>query len=99
MIAKDAEKEKNTSSSEEEDVKKARETSWRTMKYTLIFFGVSFVCIGGYLIIELGKPQVDERGNIIKDELSDMAKWKQYIYRTLRELDYYKKVRTMQQQN
>lgn len=92
LIAKDVDKEKTNAPSEEEEKKRARETSWRTMKYTLVFFGVSFICIGGYLIIELGKPEIDEKGNKIRDEFSDMAVWKQYIYRTLRELDYYKKM-------
>lgn len=93
MIAKkETEKEKSNAPSEEEEAKKARESSWRTMKYTLIVFGVTFICIGGYLIIELGKPEVDENGNRVRDEFSDMPVWKQYICRTLRELDYYKKM-------
>lgn len=92
LLTKEAEKEKTNTSSEEEEARRARETSWRTMKYTLIVFGVSFVCIGGYLIVELGRPEIDEKGNRMRDQFSDMPIWKQYICRTLRELDYYKKM-------
>lgn len=65
------------------------------MKYTLIVFGISFVCIGGFLIFTLGKPEKDDRGRPIPDEYSSLPLWKQYIYRTLSELDYYKKVRDL----
>lgn len=62
------------------------------MKYTLVVFGISFVCIGGYLIFELGKPILNEEGKVVRDEFSDLPVVKQYFYRTLKELDYYKRV-------
>lgn len=74
---------------EEEEARKARESSWRTMKYTLYFFGVSFITLGGYLIVELGKPQVDQLGNPIEDKYANMPIIKQYLLRTRDALEWY----------
>lgn len=73
----------------EEDDKKKREESWRKMKITLSIFGVSFTCLGIYLIVELGTPRKDEHGVVIKDRFTSMPLVKQYIYRTIGELNYY----------
>ncbi|KAG5896260.1 hypothetical protein JTB14_033557 [Gonioctena quinquepunctata] len=90
LIAKDAvDKVQETS---EEESKKQREKAWRTMKRTLAFFGISFTCLGGYLIFTLGSPEKDLNGNPIKDNLADRNIILQYIIRTYRELDYYKKL-------
>ncbi|KAJ8943968.1 hypothetical protein NQ318_013549 [Aromia moschata] len=71
--------------------KKQREQSWRTMKSTLAFFGIWFTCMGAYLIFTLGAPEKDMDGRPIKDDLSDENIIKQYITRTYRELDYYRR--------
>lgn len=84
--------EQKQENNEEEEQKKQRESAWRTMKLTLIAFGMSFTCLGGYLIFEFGKAPVDPEGNPITDEFSNMPVYKQYFYRTLKELDYYKRV-------
>lgn len=77
----------------EEEKQKQREQSWKTMKITLAVFGASFTCLGAYLIYTLGKPEIDPEGYPIKDDLSDKPIIIQYIIRTYRELDYYRRVR------
>ncbi|XP_018318721.1 mitochondrial import inner membrane translocase subunit TIM50-C-like [Agrilus planipennis] len=77
---------------EEEDEQKQRDAAWRTMKYTFIAFGFSFTVLGGYLVFELGKPVIGEDGLPVQDEFAHLAPWKQYLYRTLKELDYYKRL-------
>lgn len=91
LIGKDTSQQKKEQDDEEE-AKRTREASWRTMKYTLIIFGVSITCLGAYLVVELGKPTVLEDGTILRDEFTHLPMWKQYIYRFLREVDYYKRV-------
>lgn len=95
FINKDVTTTTGTSSAElpeDEETKKQREASWRTMKLTLLFLGVSFTCLGSYLIFVLGGPEKDLNGRIIEDDLSHMYLWKQYLLRTYRELDRYRKV-------
>lgn len=77
------------------DKKKSKEKSWRNMKYTLIIFGVTFGVSGLYLIFELGRPKYDTDGLEIIDEYSGRPWYKQYIQRTLGELDYYGQVRLL----
>ncbi|XP_068915919.1 mitochondrial import inner membrane translocase subunit TIM50-C-like [Tenebrio molitor] len=89
LIAKES-GEKSTS--EEEEAKKQRESSWRTMKLTLIFFGMSFTCLGTYLVFVLGAPERDKDGNVIEDDLSNLTIWRQYFVRTYRELDNYRRL-------
>nr|XP_022915130.1 mitochondrial import inner membrane translocase subunit TIM50-C-like [Onthophagus taurus] len=59
------------------------------MKYTFIFFAVSLTCGGFYLITELGSPKYDDNGELIVDQFTELPVVKQYILRTLSELDYY----------
>ncbi|XP_023013344.1 mitochondrial import inner membrane translocase subunit TIM50-C [Leptinotarsa decemlineata] len=90
LIAKDvAEKVKDSS---EEESKQQREKAWKNMKLTLTIFGVSITCLGGYLILTLGSPEKDLEGNLLKDDLADKNIILQYIIRTYRGLDYYKKL-------
>lgn len=77
---------------DDEETRKQKESAWRAMKFTFIAFGVSFSCLGSYLVYELGKPPIDPDGNVMFDEYSQMPMFKQYMYRTLRELNYYKKM-------
>lgn len=62
------------------------------MRNTLIAIGVSFSCVGIYLIYLLGSPKADAEGNAMQDEFSEMVLPLQYIYRTANELNYYKKL-------
>lgn len=62
------------------------------MKITLAVFGASFTCLGAYLIYTLGGPEIDQDGFPVKDELSNKNVIFQYLVRTYRELDYYRKV-------
>lgn len=76
----------------EEETKKQREQSWRTMKLTLMFFGISFTCMGTYLIVNLGGPDKDEEGVPIRDQFSDYSLIKAYLMRTFSQLEYYRKL-------
>lgn len=49
-------------------------------------------CLFIYLVVELGKPSFDNNGKLIMDDYSNMVTWKQYLFRTFGELNYYKKV-------
>ncbi|XP_056645786.1 mitochondrial import inner membrane translocase subunit TIM50-C-like [Diorhabda sublineata] len=77
---------------EEEEKKKQRENSWRTMKLTLAFFGVSFTCLGAYIVFTLGAPERDLNGNLIKDDLIEKPIVLQYFIRSYRQLDYYRRL-------
>lgn len=77
---------------EDEEARKQKESAWRAMKYTFIAFGVSFSCLGSYLVYELGKPPTDPEGRLLFDEYSQMPAFKQYFMRAVRELDYYKRM-------
>lgn len=75
------------------DSKESKEKSWRNMKYTLVVFGITFGVGGLYMIFELGQPRYDSGGVEILDEYSSMPLFKQYVFRTLGELNYYGQVR------
>lgn len=59
-----------------------REKTFRTLKYSFLAFGVMMTGMGGFLIWSWGAPNVDEAGNIIQDEFSNMMLPQQYLYRT-----------------
>lgn len=84
--------ESQSNQNEEEENRKSREQAWRTMKYTLTMFGVTFTALGGWLIVEYGAPEVDEHGEVIRDEFSDLGTVRQYFMRMFRQLDYFQKV-------
>ncbi|XP_071057134.1 mitochondrial import inner membrane translocase subunit TIM50-C-like isoform X2 [Onthophagus taurus] len=69
-----------------------QEHSWQTMKFTLTLFGISFTGIGLFLIMELGKPKINEDGIEIEDEFSNLSLLEQYLYRTADQLNYYRKL-------
>lgn len=50
--------------------------------------------MGTYLIVTLGAPQKDDDGVDIRDQFSDYPTFQAYLYRTWRELEYYRKVCT-----
>lgn len=92
LIEKDLSQKQQQEDDDKTDSKKSKEKSWRNMKYTLIIFGVTIGISGLYLIFELGKPRYDSGGVEILDQYSGMPIIKQYIWRTLGELDYYGQV-------
>lgn len=92
LIIKEGYQRNTKNNNEDEEERRARENSWRTMKYTLIIFGVSMSCLFIYLVVELGKPSFDNNGKLIMDDYSNMVTWKQYLFRTFGELNYYKKL-------
>lgn len=77
---------------EDSDSKGSDESSWQAMKYTFTIFGVTFTAVGLFLLIEFGAPSVDEDGEVIEDEYSNRALPIQYVYRTLKQMNYYRKV-------
>ncbi|CAG9767387.1 unnamed protein product [Ceutorhynchus assimilis] len=87
-----AQSETKQDTNDEEEKAKQREQSWRTMKLTLLFFGVGFSSIGTYMVVSLGAPQKDEDGVPIRDQYSDYFLIKQYFLRAIRELEYYRKL-------
>ncbi|KRT83859.1 hypothetical protein AMK59_4440 [Oryctes borbonicus] len=90
LIEKDMAQKVSQEDQEKNEKKKSKEKSWRNMKYTLIVFGVSFGVGGLYLIFELGRPKFDSTGEEMIDQYSDVKPLlKQYISRTLGELNYY----------
>ncbi|XP_015601101.1 mitochondrial import inner membrane translocase subunit TIM50-C [Cephus cinctus] len=76
---------------EEEEEKKQREQSWKMMKYSFAFFGISMGLMGSVLVYELARPNIDENGNVIEDEFSHLPYFEQLYRRLCRELNYYKK--------
>ncbi|KAK4009062.1 mitochondrial import inner membrane translocase subunit TIM50-C [Daphnia magna] len=73
---------KNSDEEEEAKRKKEAEASWRTMKYTLIFFGVTMSGLTGYIVGTWGAPQKDEEGNVIEDQFSSKPLALQYVLRS-----------------
>lgn len=80
--------------SKDEDTKQqqAPQSMWRTMKYTLLFIGISFGTLGTYLLFELGKAPLDPAGGKGTDEFSHLPVYQQYFYRTVRELEFYSRI-------
>ena len=97
-IAEDVLKQKQNDSSSEDQLKasspdlneedeeakrqKEAEASWRTMKYSLIFMGVTMSGLAGFLVAAWGAPEVDEEGNLIRDQFSDQQIVIQYFKRS-----------------
>ena len=70
---------------DEEDEEKRRkedEASMRTMKYSLIFMGVTTAGLAGFLVGSWGAPDLDEEGNAIYDQFSDKQIVLQYVMRS-----------------
>ncbi|KAK9889984.1 hypothetical protein WA026_008795 [Henosepilachna vigintioctopunctata] len=92
LIAKErycADKESDEKIEEEEEARKKREKTWKTTKITLSIFGISFTCLGGYLIFSLGAPPTDPDQMNLHADIEDKPIWQQYLIRTYRELDFY----------
>lgn len=82
----------NSDEEEEAKRKKEAEASWRAMKYTLIFFGVSMSGLTGYIVGTWGAPQKDEEGNVIEDQFSSKPLAIQYILRSWNAIMNYSQV-------
>lgn len=67
--------------------------SWRTMKFTFTIFGVTVTVAGLFLLMEFGGPNLGEDGEVIEDEYSNLSVPTQYLYRTFKQMKYYKKVK------
>ncbi len=86
---------KQNNNEEEEEAakrKKEAEASWRAMKYTLIFFGVTMSGLTGYIVGTWGAPEKDEEGNVIEDQFSSKPLALQYILRSWNAMMNYSKV-------
>lgn len=66
--------------------------SRNSLKNYFIAFGLTFACIGGYIVYQLGQPTIGEDGDMVQDEYAHLSSWLQYIYRMLEALDYYKRL-------
>ncbi|KAL1505823.1 hypothetical protein ABEB36_005295 [Hypothenemus hampei] len=71
-------------SSQENDKKQIK-----NMKYTLLFLGGSFATVASYILFAFGGPKVDDSGQIIVDEYSELPLWKQYILRSLKKVEQF----------
>ena len=77
---------------DEEEAKKNREQKWKNTKRGLIICGGMLTVSLGYTVYNFGSSPVDEQGNVIQDEFSNLPFPKQNIYRILKELEYFKKM-------
>jgi len=66
---------------DEEQKRKDAENSARTLKYTVIFLGVTMSGLAGFLVATWGAPDKDEDGNEIKDQFSGKPLPLQYLQR------------------
>ncbi|OXU29850.1 hypothetical protein TSAR_003020 [Trichomalopsis sarcophagae] len=94
---KDAQNHNNTEKvtdafDEEAERNQQNQRSWKMMKYSFIFFGVSMTLAGSMLIYDISKPKYDEDGNVIEDEFSHMPFIFQLYNRVKKEFSYYKKL-------
>lgn len=82
------------SKEEDEDEKKRKEAeaSWRAMKYSFYFFGVTLSGLSGFLVVTWGAPERDSEGNIIEDEFSSKPIALQYLLRSWNAVMNYSKV-------
>ncbi|BES97308.1 unnamed protein product [Nesidiocoris tenuis] len=76
----------------DEDDKKARDESWRKMKWSLIAVFGALGITGSYVGWALGRPMVDPDGRPITDEFSHLPTFQQFFKRMVRELEYYTKM-------
>lgn len=61
----------------------------RNMKYTFLFLGLTFVAVGSYVILILGRPVENEEGELAPDEFSNLPVWKQYFLRGLKQVEQF----------
>jgi len=81
-----------------DDEKREREAkaAWdiKMLKYTSYFLGIWLFSTVGYIILVWGSPQIDQNGNVIQDEYSNLPTWKQYLKRSFHGiLDYWQTIK------
>ncbi|KAH8287352.1 hypothetical protein KR054_006210 [Drosophila jambulina] len=76
----------------EEEEQEENERAWQRMKLGFAVFGGCGVAIGLWALYELGKPQVDENGQIIVDEFTERPLVQQYLQRMWKSMHYYHKL-------
>jgi len=91
-IQKSAEEIQREQQKKEEEEKKEQESSWKRMKLGFVVFGVSASMFCGWIIYDLGAPEMDENGVEIEDEFSKMSIVPQYFKRMWRSMTYYQKM-------
>lgn len=84
---------KSKEEDEEEKRRKEAEASWRAMKYSFYFLGITFSSLGGFLIVTWGAPDKDSEGNVMEDEFSSKPIPLQYILRSWNAVMNYSKVK------
>lgn len=72
--------------------KKEAESSWRALKYSMIFVGVTFGGLAGFLVATWGAPDRDEEGNKIEDQFSSKPLPLQYLLRSWNGIRNYSQV-------
>lgn len=77
---------------DEEKRKKEAESSWKALKYSMIFLGVSMTGMAGFLVATWGVPDRDEEGNQIVDQFSSKALPLQYLLRSWNAMMNYSQV-------
>ncbi|XP_014251280.1 mitochondrial import inner membrane translocase subunit TIM50-C-like isoform X1 [Cimex lectularius] len=77
---------------ERDDDQKNRDESWKKMKYSLFAVFSTIGIGGGFAAYTLGKPDVDENGQIKEDDFSDLPMFKQFFKRMLHNIEYYNKM-------
>ncbi|XP_044758075.1 mitochondrial import inner membrane translocase subunit TIM50-C-like [Coccinella septempunctata] len=60
-----------------------KENSLKSLKYSLLCLGFGIATIGSFLFLKYGSPRIDDSGNIIQDEYTELPVWQQYIYRCM----------------
>ncbi len=66
----------------------------KMLKYTGYFLGIWLFSTVGYIILVWGSPQIDQDGNVIQDQYSNLPTWQQYIKRSYRGIsDYWQTIK------
>jgi import inner membrane translocase subunit TIM50 len=82
--------------SDDEKRERDAKAAWdiKMLKYTSYFLGVWLFSTVGYIILVWGSPQIDQNGNEIQDQYSNLPKWQQYIKRSFRGIiDYWQTIK------
>ena len=72
--------------------KKEAESSWKAMKYSMIFVGVTFGGLAGFIVATWGAPDRDDEGNKIEDQFSSKPLPLQYLLRSWNAIMNYSQV-------
>lgn len=92
ILSQMREQEKQHEEDEEKKSEEEKQKQWRTMKLGFILMGGSLSVMTSIMIYELSRPSVDEKGNVIEDEFTNLPFFEQRFKRLFKELNYFKKV-------